>query len=375
MRTAFLHIPTHSLCSVHPRAISAQGRLPCMHPLVSVALGAARLFVSFVPKLDPAIMSATSMSVPMALNHYSKEAFWAEVERIRQEGGRQDEVDRLTAAAEGIRCFCCLDLGVCYKDRDGLFANLDGCGDYDIVTCPSCAAGGAKDDGTASWSAAATPRRRTPASSRGGTGSGCSGSAPDGGHLGGCRPRQEDCRRRPRPRPGWAGAAGWLRRLCPSGRLPPVRRRTPRLPATGPAPLWRRPPPPLAGPAPRRRVPPRPPAAGHGPRAAGASRGCSGSGRPAGSGTPLAGRSRRRSRGSPPSNLPRTPRPWKDLDSTASPCRLCSRPWYPTSWRHGSRAPAANGGREDGKLLLSSRRLSRSGPSFGQDGSLGFRRF
>ncbi|CAE7947813.1 GLTP1, partial [Symbiodinium sp. KB8] len=35
-------------------------------------------------------------------------------------------------------CEICAGREVVYKDRDGLFANLDGAGDYDIIKCPRC---------------------------------------------------------------------------------------------------------------------------------------------------------------------------------------------------------------------------------------------
>ena len=53
---------------------------------------------------------------------------------VRTECANSDS-DRTSLSS--IHAFGCMR-EVVYKDRDGLFANLDGAGDYDIIKCPRC---------------------------------------------------------------------------------------------------------------------------------------------------------------------------------------------------------------------------------------------
>ena len=45
---------------------------------------------------------------------------------------------KIRAVAKDITCFYCLDYKIVYKDREGMFSNLDGRGNYDIKNCIVC---------------------------------------------------------------------------------------------------------------------------------------------------------------------------------------------------------------------------------------------
>ena len=74
------------------------------------------------------------------LNENSKTKFYNDLEQL-ENGDSISERDRsvkVRKAAENIKCFYCLDYQEVYKDREGMFANLDGNGDYDIINCVVC---------------------------------------------------------------------------------------------------------------------------------------------------------------------------------------------------------------------------------------------
>ena len=74
------------------------------------------------------------------LNENSKTKFYNELNQL-EDGDSISERDRavkVRKAAENIQCFYCLDYQEVYKDREGMFANLDGRGDYDIINCVVC---------------------------------------------------------------------------------------------------------------------------------------------------------------------------------------------------------------------------------------------
>ena len=74
------------------------------------------------------------------LNENSKTKFYNELNQL-EDGDSISERDRavkVRKASENIQCFYCLDYQEVYKDREGMFANLDGRGDYDIINCVVC---------------------------------------------------------------------------------------------------------------------------------------------------------------------------------------------------------------------------------------------
>tara|TARA_B100000963_G_C22608555_1_gene663773 strand:+ start:1648 stop:2049 length:402 start_codon:yes stop_codon:yes gene_type:complete len=74
------------------------------------------------------------------LNENSKVKFYNELNQLENGdsiSGRARAV-KVREAAEKIQCFYCLDYQEVYKDREGMFANLDGRGDYDIINCVVC---------------------------------------------------------------------------------------------------------------------------------------------------------------------------------------------------------------------------------------------
>lgn len=50
----------------------------------------------------------------------------------------REEAKKIREYARNIKCFYCLDYTFVYKDRKGMFDNLDGRGSYDIVNCIVC---------------------------------------------------------------------------------------------------------------------------------------------------------------------------------------------------------------------------------------------
>lgn len=48
------------------------------------------------------------------------------------------QYQQLKARADEVRCFYCMDLEVVYKERGGMFANLDGKGNFDMIKCVVC---------------------------------------------------------------------------------------------------------------------------------------------------------------------------------------------------------------------------------------------
>ena len=74
------------------------------------------------------------------LNENSKVKFYNELNQLENGdsiSGRARAV-KVREAADKIQCFYCLDYQEVYKDREGMFANLDGRVDYDIINCVVC---------------------------------------------------------------------------------------------------------------------------------------------------------------------------------------------------------------------------------------------
>ena len=74
------------------------------------------------------------------LNINSKVKFYNELIQLENGdslSGRERAV-KVRKASEDIKCFYCLDYGEVYKDREGMFASMDGKGDYDIINCVVC---------------------------------------------------------------------------------------------------------------------------------------------------------------------------------------------------------------------------------------------
>ena len=75
-----------------------------------------------------------------ALQEGAKQRFYAELEKRENGDSVSDRkaASKVREAAEKISCFYCLDYTMVYKDREGMFANLDGQGNYDIINCIAC---------------------------------------------------------------------------------------------------------------------------------------------------------------------------------------------------------------------------------------------
>lgn len=80
------------------------------------------------------------MASASVLRENSKNKFYNELEELKKSDSKKDEriSKKLEEIAKNIRCFYCLDLQIVYKDREGMFSNLDGRGDYDIINCMCC---------------------------------------------------------------------------------------------------------------------------------------------------------------------------------------------------------------------------------------------
>lgn len=80
------------------------------------------------------------MAAGKKLNEASKEQFYKELRKLETGDSLSDRdtAKKIRAAAEKISCFYCLDYEVVYKDREGMFSNLDFRGDYDIINCLVC---------------------------------------------------------------------------------------------------------------------------------------------------------------------------------------------------------------------------------------------
>ena len=74
------------------------------------------------------------------LRENSKSLFYSEVEKMIEDDSKKVEKRgrRLLKEGKKIKCFYCLDYEIVYKDREGMFANMDGRGDFDIINCICC---------------------------------------------------------------------------------------------------------------------------------------------------------------------------------------------------------------------------------------------
>ena len=73
------------------------------------------------------------------LQNNSKNKFYQELEVLKISFKEDKEMAlKIEEMGSKIRCFYCLDLQIVYKDREGMFSNLDGRGDYDIINCLCC---------------------------------------------------------------------------------------------------------------------------------------------------------------------------------------------------------------------------------------------
>ena len=74
------------------------------------------------------------------LRENSRGLFYSEVEKMIGDDSKNVEKRgrRLKEVGDKIKCFYCLDYEIVYKDREGMFANMDGRGDFDIINCVCC---------------------------------------------------------------------------------------------------------------------------------------------------------------------------------------------------------------------------------------------
>lgn len=80
------------------------------------------------------------------LRENSKTQFFNQLQKLKDSDSKKENqlADKLEDVAKHITCFYCLDYEIVYKDREGMFSNLDGRGDYDIINCECC-------KGNANW--------------------------------------------------------------------------------------------------------------------------------------------------------------------------------------------------------------------------------
>ncbi len=70
----------------------------------------------------------------------AKAKFYEDLHKLKNGDSISDreKVVKIEEAAKTITCFYCLDYRRVYKDREGMFSNLDQRGDYDIINCLPC---------------------------------------------------------------------------------------------------------------------------------------------------------------------------------------------------------------------------------------------
>lgn len=80
------------------------------------------------------------MADAKTLNEASKAQFYRDLRKMEEGDSVKDRetAKKLREEAKKISCFYCLDYTVVYKDREGMFSNLDFRGDYDIINCLVC---------------------------------------------------------------------------------------------------------------------------------------------------------------------------------------------------------------------------------------------
>lgn len=69
-----------------------------------------------------------------------KTQFFNQLQKLKDNDSKKDHqlAEQVEEVASSIQCFYCLDYQIVYKDREGMFSNLDGRGDYDIINCECC---------------------------------------------------------------------------------------------------------------------------------------------------------------------------------------------------------------------------------------------
>ena len=74
------------------------------------------------------------------LRENCKNLFESEIRVLLNSDSKKEEErgKKLKEAGKKIRCFYCLDYEIVYKDREGMFSNLDQKGDYDLINCMCC---------------------------------------------------------------------------------------------------------------------------------------------------------------------------------------------------------------------------------------------
>ena len=80
------------------------------------------------------------MANPDTLRENCRIQFNNEIKLLINSDSKKDEErgKRLEKAGKDIECFYCLNYKIVYKDREGMFANLDGRGNYDLINCICC---------------------------------------------------------------------------------------------------------------------------------------------------------------------------------------------------------------------------------------------
>ena len=74
------------------------------------------------------------------LRENCRNLFDSEIKQLINSDSKKDEErgKRLEKAGKEIKCFYCLNYEIVYKDREGMFANMDGRGNYDLINCICC---------------------------------------------------------------------------------------------------------------------------------------------------------------------------------------------------------------------------------------------
>lgn len=74
------------------------------------------------------------------LRQNCRDRFDSEIRQLMNSDSKKDveRGKRLKKAGKKIKCFYCLDYEIVYKDREGMFASMDGYGDYDLINCICC---------------------------------------------------------------------------------------------------------------------------------------------------------------------------------------------------------------------------------------------
>ena len=75
-----------------------------------------------------------------ALRYNAQKQFRKELQQWKDSDSKKKNqlALELEIEAKSINCFYCLDYKVVYKDREGMFASMDGRGNYDIINCKCC---------------------------------------------------------------------------------------------------------------------------------------------------------------------------------------------------------------------------------------------